>query len=132
MDKYRKVLLPSLQNLDIIHLEGFCIPIGEWLLTKEEIQPCFLIHTTQESILGILFGLLFFQISINNWIPFDFIKRQVPHPSFYTLRVYIKSNSMRQIINFNPINIPNLTIYSIWLYKKGFIYNFDFDPKEQN
>ena len=33
-------------------------------------------------------------------------------------------------MDFNPFNYPDLTMHSIWLYKKGFISNFDFDPKE--
>ena len=53
------------------------------------------------------------QIFTNNWISFDFIEKQALDPNFYRVRVYIKSDEMRQVINFNPINFLDITIHSI-------------------
>ena len=132
MDQYREVLLSSLpQNLDIIQLEGFKISIGKWLLSNEGIEPQFLILTTQES-WGIPFGFLFIQAYTNNWIPYDLIEQEAPHPNFCRVRVCTKSNITGQILDFNPINFPDLSSQSTWLYRKGYIYTLDFDPKEWN
>ena len=51
-------------------------------------------------------------------------------PYFYRVRIYITSNSTKQIIDFNPIKFPDIAIHSIWFYKEGFICNLDFDPKK--
>ena len=130
VDQLRELLLPSLpQNLEITQLEDSHISIGEWFLSKEDFQPRFLIFTTQESI-ELPFGLLFIHLPTLNWIPYDLIEKQTPHPNFHRVRIFIKSITTRQIVDFNPIAYPDLTMHSIWLYEKGFIYNLDFDPKE--
>ena len=118
-----------LKNLNTIQLEGYRISIGQWLLSKKDIQPCFFILTTQES-MAIPFELLFIQISTYNWISYDLIKQEAHHPNFCKARVCIKSNLTNQIIEFNPTNFPNLITQSIWLYEEGYIYDLDFDPKE--
>ena len=130
VNQHRELLLPSLsQNLEIIQLEDSHISIGEWFLSKKDVQPRFLIFTTQESI-ELPFGLLFIQQPTLNWIPYDFIEKQAHHSKFHRMRIFIKSITTRQIVNFNPIGYLDLTMQSIWLYEKGFIYNLDFHPKE--
>ena len=90
-----------------------------------------LIFTTKESI-GTPYGLLFIQLSTNDWISYNFIEQEAPHPYLFRVRVYIKSNTTGQILNFDPINFPNLTNQSIWLYKEGYIYSLHFDSKGWN
>ena len=99
------------------------------MLSKEDIQPRFLIFTTQRSI-GLLFGLLFIQLSTLNWIPYEFIEKQPAHSNFHRVRIYIKSITNREIIDFNPTTYLDLTMYSIWIYEEGFILNLDFDSKD--
>ena len=87
VDQHRDLLLSSLpQNLETIQLEDIHFTIGELLLSKEDIQPHFLILTTKKSI-GIPFGLLFIQLSTYNWTPYDFIERQAPHSNFHRVKV---------------------------------------------
>ena len=63
-------------------------------------------------------------------MPYDLIEKQSTHSNYHRVRVFIKSNSTDEIIDFNPIIFPNLTIHSIWIYERSFICNLDFDPKE--
>ena len=81
--------------------------------------------------MGTPFGLLFIQLSNNNWISYGLIEQEAPHPYFCKAKVYTKSNTTNQIISFNPLDFPDFT-QSFWLYEEGYIFLLYFDPKEWN